>query len=325
MKTRRAKQKKAKSKPEPFNKGYLPLTDGHTMYFEELGNPKGKPIVWLHGGPGGSCSRNAAKYFHLSHWRLIIYDQRGCGKSTPFGVDSLKHNTTWDLVADLELLRQHLCIDKWTVIGGSWGTTLGIAYAETHPSRVASMMLRGVCIMEPYEYSWLYEKTGSANVFPEQWEKFIEPLPVQVRDKGYGTIMKTYRKLLTSKNAKTRRNAAKHCWGWEASVNLLEPKPNHTPEHKAESLGIIENHYFIHNAWMKPHQLLKDAPKLKDIPITIIHGRYDLVCPVRSAWAFHKAAPHSKLIIMPRSGHITGSEPSDRRIVKNEIHKLLDI
>jgi proline iminopeptidase len=306
----------------PFHRESIPIRHGHTLYFEEHGNPKGKPVVWLHGGPGGSFSRAYTRFFDLRKWRIVLYDQRGCGKSTPFGVDSLKHNTTWDLVQDLEDLRTHLKIDQWTVIGGSWGTTLALAYAETHPSSVQAMLLRGVCLMEPYEYRWLYENTGSANVFPEKWEGFVEPLPLKVRDKGYNTIMKTYRKLLTSKDTKTRRNAAKHWWDWESAVSFLEPKPDSTTPSQAESLGIIEKHYFIHNAWMKPGQLLKQAHKLKNIPMTLIHGRYDLVCPVRSAWALQKAVPHSKLHIIPRSGHGAG-ERSTSQMIKREIHKLL--
>jgi len=315
MKTRKQKES------IPLKSGHLSVTDGQKIYFEEHGNPKGTPVVWLHGGPGGAMNRNFTRYFHTPSWRIILFDQRGCGKSTPFGIDSLAHNTTWDLVADMEALREHLCIDKWTVIGGSWGTTLALAYAETHPSKVRSMLLRGVCLMEPYEYEWLYQRTGSANVFPEEWEKFLEPLPKAMHNKGYNAIMKSYRKLLTSKNAKTRRNAANHWWGWESSINHLEPTHHHTPAKKAESLGIIENHYFTHNAWMKSGQLLKQAHLLKDIPIVIMHGRYDLVCPVRSGWALHKAVPHSKLIILPRSGHAS-SEIADKEKTKREIHRL---
>jgi len=306
----------------PFNSGRIPLDHGHTLYFEEHGNPEGKPVVWLHGGPGGGMSRALTRFFNLRRWRVILYDQRGCGKSTPFGVESLAHNTTWDLVADIETLRSHLQIEKWVVIGGSWGTTLALAYAETHPIHVISMLLRGVCLMEPYEYRWLYENTGSANVFPEQWAKFVEPLPVSVREKGYGPIMKAYRKLLTSKNATIRRRAASHWWNWESSVSFLEPRPDRSTDRQAESLGIIENHYFTHNAWIKSGQLLKNAAKLKNIPITIIHGRYDLVCPVRSAIALHKAAPHSRLFIVPRSGHGAG-ELGTKRLIKEKISELL--
>jgi proline iminopeptidase len=316
MKTRKAKHS------IPFHADSIPIRHNHTLYFEEHGNPKGNPVVWLHGGPGGGLSRGFTRFFDLRKWRIILYDQRGCGKSTPFGVDSLDHNTTWDLVQDIEDLRQHLKISMWTVIGGSWGTTLALAYAETYPSSVKAMLLRGVCLMEPYEYRWLYESTGSANVFPEKWTSFVDPLPLKVRDKGYKTIMKTYRALLTSKNDKTRRNAAKHWWDWESAVSFLEPRPDKTTPQQAESLGIIENHYFTHNAWLKPHQLLQNAYRLKKIPITLLHGRYDLVVPVRSAWALHKALPHSKLYMIAKSGHGAG-EVSTSKLIKREIHKLL--
>lgn len=316
MKTRKAKHS------VPYHTGYLPIRHNHNLYFEEHGHREGRPVVWLHGGPGGGMSRAFTRFFDLRKWRVILYDQRGCGKSTPFGVESLAHNTTWDLVQDIEDLRQHLAIEKWMVIGGSWGTTLALAYAETHPNHVSAMLLRGVCLMEPYEYRWLYENTGSANVFPEKWTGFVEPLPLKVRDKGYSTIMKTYRKLLTSKNTKTRRNAAKHWWDWESAVSFLEPRPDRTTPQQAESLGIIENHYFTHNAWLKPHQLLKNAHRLKHIPMTIIHGRYDLVVPVRSAWALHNALPHSKLQIVAKSGHGSG-EKSTSQMIKRVINSYI--
>jgi len=316
MKTRKGKQGS-----KPFSSGHLLLTDGHTMYFEEHGNKEGKPVVMIHGGPGGGLSRRFAEFFDLKTWRLILFDQRGCGKSMPFGIDSLDHNTTWDLVKDMERLRCHLGLEVWTLVGGSWGTTLALAYAETYPKRVQSILLRGVCLMEPYEYRWLYESTGSANVFPERWTKFIEPLPIPIRDKGYRPIMKTYRRLLTSKNRTTRLNAAKHWWQWESAVSFLEPRPDTANDKQTESLAVLENHYFTHNAWIKPGQLLKNAYRLKDIPITILHGRYDLVCPVRSAVALHNALPHSKLRIMARSGH-AASEISTKAAIKEEIKKL---
>jgi proline iminopeptidase len=176
--------------------------------------------------------------------------------------------------------------------------------------------------MEPYEYRWLYESTGSANVFPERWAEFIEPLPLVVRDKGYRAILKAYQKLLTSKNPTTRLNAAKHWWNWESAVSFLEPRPDTSSDKQTESLAVLENHYFTHNAWIRSGQLLKNAYKLKGIPTTIIHGRYDLVCPVRSAWALHKALPHSKLFIMPTSGH-GSTEVLTKTAIKREIHAQL--
>jgi proline iminopeptidase len=305
---------------KPFRTGHLPVTDGHSIYFEEHGNPEGRPVTYLHGGPGGGLERAFTRFFDLKKWRLILFDQRGCGKSTPFA--SLHHNTTWDLVADMEALRTHLGLTKWSLVGGSWGTTLALAYAETHPIRVTCILLRGVCLMEPYEYRWLYESTGSANVFPEQWAKFVEPISPSVRNKSANTIMRAYKHLLTSKNTATRQRAANHWWNWEAAVSFLEPHADNTGPKAAESLAILENHYFLHNAWIKPGQLLANAYKLKGIPVTIIHGRYDLVCPFKSAWALHKALPSSKLIAMPRSGH-AASEVETERVIKREIRALL--
>ena len=304
----------------PFRTGYLPVTDGHSIYFEEHGNPEGRPVAYLHGGPGGGLERTFARFFDLKKWRLILFDQRGCGKSTPFA--SLYHNTTWDLVADMEALRIHLGLETWALVGGSWGTTLALAYAETYPIRVTSLILRGVCLMEPYEYRWLYESSGSANIFPEQWAEFTEPLPASIRTKSASTIMRAYRRLLTNKNTATRRKAASHWWNWEAAVSFLEPHPDRTGPKATESLAILENHYFLHNAWIKPGQLLANAYKLKGIPVTIIHGRYDLVCPFKSAWSLHKALPSSKLFAMPRSGH-AASEVETERAMKREIRALL--
>jgi proline iminopeptidase len=314
MKTLKQRQSK------PFRTGHLPVTNGHTIYFEEHGNPKGRPVTYLHGGPGGGLERAFARFFDLKKWRLILIDQRGCGKSTPFAC--ITHNTTRDLVADMEAIRKHLGLEQWSLVGGSWGTTVALAYAETHPRRVSTMLLRGVCLMEPYEYRWLYESTGSANIFPEEWTKFLEPLPPSIHNSSANTIMRAYRRLLTSRNPATRKLAANRWSKWEAAVSFLEPRVDHTSPKDMESLAILENHYFLHNAWIKPGELVANAYKLKGIPITIIHGRYDLVCPFRSAWTLHKALPHSKLFAMPRSGH-AASELETERIIKREIQLQL--
>ena len=291
------------------------------MYFEEHGNPKGKPAVMLHGGPGGGLYRKICHLFDLKNTRVILFDQRGCGKSTPFGVDSLAHNTTWDLVADMERLRKHLGIETWLVAGGSWGSTLALVYAETHPEAVSGILIRSACIMTDDEYAWLYDKSGSSHVFPDRWTTFIEAVPPISRS-NWRSTMKAYRKLLTSDSSATRRKAAKAWWGWEADVSFLEPRIDTTRPATVESLAVIENHYFTHNAWLKPNQILKQAHRLRGIPLTIIHGRYDLICPFKSAWTLHKAVPHSKLIAVPDAGH-GGWEKNTHKAMKEEIRKML--
>jgi len=289
------------------------------MYYEEHGNPKGKPVVMLHGGPGGGLHRRFLKLFDLKTTRLILFDQRGCGKSTPFGVASLAHNTTWDLVADMERLRKHLGIDKWFVTGGSWGSTLALVYAETHPDRVTGLLLRSACIMTDSEYGWLYDKSGSAHVFPERYAEFMKPVGAQ---KGWRPIMKTYRKLLTSRNPATRRKAAKAWWGWESDVSFLRPRPDDTKAATMESLAVLENHYFTHNAWLKPNQIVRNAHRLQHIPLAIVHGRYDLICPFQSAWELHNVVPHAKLIPVPDAGH-GGWEKETLKLVKRTLKEMI--
>jgi len=302
----RIKTRKIKRGVAPFKTGYIPLTHDHTMYYEEHGNPTGTPVLFLHGGPGGGLSRSVLDLFNLKKSRVILYDQRGCGKSRPTGVDALKHNTTWDLVADIELLRRHLGIHTWLVVGGSWGTTLALAYAETHPERVTGLVLRGVCVLTESEMDWLQERGGGGSeIFPEEWAKFMEPLPASLQKRGVSgkRILKKYYELIRSKKAETRRKAAKAWWGWESAVSFLRPLPDDFNDRQTEDIAVIETHYFSHGAWLKPNQLIRGAEKLKNIPISIVHGRYDLVCPFRSAWELHRAAPHSKLYAIPDAGH----------------------
>jgi proline iminopeptidase len=312
-KTRKATQ------PKPFRTGFLSVSKNHRIYYEEFGVEGGLPATMLHGGPGGGLDRTFATLFDLHKWHLVLFDQRGCGKSIPSSVDRLAHNTTWDLVADMEQLRTHLGFQKWFVGGGSWGTTLALAYAETHPSRVSGILLRGVCVLEPYEFEWLYEQGGASEVFPDTWSKFLEPLPPSVRTKGYKEIMKTYQQLLT--NPKTQKAAVKGWWNWESSVSFLIPKPDDTPPNQATSLALLENHYFRHNGWLQPQQLIKNAYRLKGIPMTIVHGRYDMVCPVRSAWRLHIAVPDSKLVIVPNAGHGM-KEPKTFETMKRALRRM---
>lgn len=293
--------------------GYLDVGDGHTMYYETHGNPNGKPAVVIHGGPGGGLERFHLRYFDLDKWYVVLFDQRGCGHSMPAG--SLTNNTTWHLVEDIERLRNHLHIHKWMVVGGSWGTTLGLAYSQTYPKSVSSMVLRGVALLDKNDHKWLYEY-GASEIFPAEWEKFLKP----IRGMKQKNNTLRYKSLLA--NTKTRKNAAKAWWGWEASVSHMKPKPDVTRAKSVEEIAIIENHYFSHKAWLKPNQLLNRAHMMK-IPTTIVQGRYDLVCPMRNAWKLKKAmGSYAKLRIVPDAGH-SGSEPGTMLEMKKAIASYL--
>ena len=287
---------------------HVNVGNGHSLWYECHGNPNGRPVVMLHGGPGGGLVRAALKLFNLKRWYVILYDQRGCGRSTPnVQTDlaaALAHNTTWDLVADLERLRAHLGLTTWTVFGGSWGTTLALAYAETHPTAVAALVLRGVCLLSPWETRWLYEEGGASQTAPEAWAEFVRPLPGGRSGRGHARkTMRVYHRLLKSRRATTRRAAAAAWWGWESAISFLEPRPDKTSPDEAAAISALETHYFIHDAWLRPGQLLADAPRIAHIPLTIVHGRYDRVCPVRAAWELKQALPHAKLLITPDAGH----------------------
>ena len=282
----------------------LEVGDGHTMWYECHGSPEGRPVIMLHGGPGGGLVRRALRLFNLKRWHVILYDQRGCGRSEPTVetdlTAALAHNTTWDLVADIERLRTHLGIQSWTVFGGSWGTTLALAYAEAHPSAVDALVLRGVCLLSPWENRWLYEEGGASQLAPEAWEKFVAPIG---RARTARTTLRAYQRLLKSPKRQTRRAASAAWWGWESAISFLKPRPDTTPPAKVEAISALENHYFLHNAWLRPGQLLAEAHRIAHIPLTLVHGRYDLVCPVRAALELKKALPHARLYITPDAGH----------------------
>lgn len=292
-----------------MNHGTLYVGDGHTLYYEIHGNPKGKPAVILHGGPGGGLDRVTLTFFDLRRYRVILYDQRGCGNSRPLG--SLHANTTWHLVDDLEKLRTHLGIDTWLVLGGSWGTTLGLAYAETYPAAVSELVLRSVCLLGKDETDWLYKADGAAALYPEEYKSFQGLLKTKAQQKN---PMRTYKSLLHSKNAKTRKAASKAWWGWESAVSYLKPKPDEFTAKQALIIAQIENHYFTHGAWLAPSQLLRHAANLT-MPVTIVHGRYDLICPIRSSFALKAAVPHATLVPIPDAGH-AGMEPGTKKALR---------
>ncbi|HEY1284358.1 MAG TPA: prolyl aminopeptidase [Steroidobacteraceae bacterium] len=289
---------------KPYNSGFLQVSDGHEIYFEECGNPKGKPAVFLHGGPGGGTDAKMRRFFDPKRYRIVLFDQRGSGKSRPHA--SLEHNTTWDLVADTERLRVHLGIDKWLVFGGSWGSTLALAYAQTHPEHVTEMILRGIFLLRRSELEWFYQNPqGAGSIFPELWEQYVEVIPAAER----GDMMAAYYKRLTSPDKQVLREAAEAWSVWEGATSYLRLNPDFVTKFRedagyAGAFARIECHYFVNRGFLKSDtQLLDDVPRIRHIPAVIIQGRYDVVCPARSAWDLHKAWPEADLRIVPDAGH----------------------
>lgn len=290
---------------EPFESGMLDVGDGHHVYWERSGTKGAKPAVFLHGGPGGGFSAKHRRLFDPKLYDVILFDQRGCGKSTPNA--SLEANTTWHLVADIERLREMCGFDKWLVFGGSWGSTLALAYAETHPDRVSELVVRGIYTLTRAELEWYYQ-FGVSEMFPDKWERFLAPIPEAER----GDMMAAYRKRLVGDDRKAQLEAARAWSLWEGETITLLPEPETSGPFGQDDYAIafarIENHYFVHAGWLEEGQLLRDARKLADIPGTIIHGRYDMPCPARYAWALHKAWPKADFHLVEGAGHAY-SEP----------------
>lgn len=285
---------------EPFETGYLETGDGHRVYWERVGTKGAKPAVFLHGGPGGTISPTQRRLFDPALYDVILFDQRGCGKSTPNA--SLENNTTWHLVADIERLREMMGVEKWLVFGGSWGSTLALAYAETHPDRVSELVLRGIYTLTKAELDWYYQ-FGVSEMFPDKWERFQAPIPEDERHE----MMAAYRRRLVGEDRETQLRCALAWSIWEGETITLLPNPAYsgTFEEDAYALAFarIENHYFVHAGWLEEGQLLRDAHKLKDIPGVIIHGRYDMPCPAKYAWALHKAWPKADFHLIEGAGH----------------------
>ncbi len=286
---------------EPYRTGMLPVDDRHTLYFEECGNPDGKPAVFLHGGPGAGCNPKMRRFHDPDAYRIILFDQRGSGQSTPHA--DLIDNTTWDLVADIEKLRMHLGISQWQVFGGSWGSTLALAYAETHPAQVSELVLRGIFMLRRWELQWFYQ-SGAHRLFPESWQPYCQLIPEAER----GDFIAAYHRRLTSDDIAVRLAAAKAWSVWEGSTSTLIPEPAAVDDfedpHFALSFARIENHYFMNKGFFDADdQLLRDAHKIRHIPGVIVHGRYDVVCPVQNAYDLHQVWPEAALHISPASGH----------------------
>ncbi|WP_183045375.1 prolyl aminopeptidase [Microbacterium sp. AG238] len=295
---------------EPYETGFLLAGDGQRVYWEQSGNPEGKPVVFLHGGPGGGTSAWHRRFFDPEAYRIILFDQRGCGKSTPHASDpaaDLRYNTTWHLVADIELLRRNLGIDRWQVFGGSWGSTLALAYAQSHPDAVSELVLRGIFTLRRHELEWFYEG-GAAALFPDLWEDYLAPVPAIERSR----LIEAYHRLLTDPDPAVHVPAAQAWTRWEASTVTLRPDPElvtaMTAAESATAFARIENHYFLNGGWLREGQLIEDAAsgRLRGIPGVIVQGRYDACTPPMTAWDLHRAWPEAEFVMVDDAGHSAG-------------------
>ena len=288
---------------EPYDSGHLRVSTLHELYYEQCGNPEGKPVVFLHGGPGAGLTADYRRYFDPKAYRVILFDQRGAGQSTPHA--SLEDNTTWDLVEDIERLRTHFNVSQWLVFGGSWGSTLALAYAETHPDRVSGLVLRGIFLCRPEETRWFYEEGhGASAIFADRWDEYVGMIPEAER----GNIIKAYHRRLTGEIESVKMEAARAWSKWEGSaLKLIQDQKlidDFTEPDKAIALARIECHYFVNNCFFETdNYLLEHVDRIRQIPGVIVQGRYDIICPFKSAWDLHKAWPESILEIIPDAGH----------------------
>jgi len=285
---------------KPYVSHHLQVDDLHTLYIEECGNPTGVPVVFLHGGPGAGCAPYHRRYFDPNIYRIILFDQRGCGKSTPHAC--LENNTSWHLVADIELIRAHLNIEKWLVFGGSWGSTLGLLYAQSHADRVSGLILRGIFLARDKDVQWFYQE-GTSKLFPDYWQKFIEPIPKSERQ----DMLAAYSRQLTGDNEIQQLRAAKAWSTWEGMTATLQTDKDvvdsFSNPYTALSVARIECHYFMNQCWLGHNQLINQIEKIKHIPCYIVQGRYDVICPVEQAWELANAWPEAQLSIIDNAGH----------------------
>lgn len=290
----------------PYDHGMLPVGDGHEIYWEQCGNPAGKPVVFLHGGPGGGCNPTQRRFFDPARYRIILFDQRGCGRSTPHASSpdaDMSANTTWHLVADIERLREHLGITKWQVFGGSWGSTLALAYAQTHPEWVSELVLRGIFTLRKKELHWFYQE-GASFIFPDQWEEYLAVIPQEERD----DLMSAYARRLQNPDPAIHEPAGVAWTAWESGTVRLHPdaasiQEAHEDVASSVAFARIENHFFMHAGWFSDGQLLANAHKLRDIPGVIVQGRYDVCTPIQTAWELHQAWPEAEFVVVPDAGH----------------------
>jgi len=290
----------------PDYTGFLPVSDRHTLYIEASGNPNGKPVIFLHGGPGGGTTPLYRQFFDPERWRIILFDQRGCGRSHPHA--DLEENTTWHLVADIEKIREHFGIESWVVFGGSWGSTLALAYAQTHPNRCKGLLLRGIFTLRPEEIHWFYQ-SGANYLFPDAWETYLAPIPPEERD----DLLSAYYRRLTHADPAVQLAAARAWSIWEASTSKLILDEGLVEKFGEAQFAIafarIECHYFMNRGFFDmPNQLIAHAQRLHSMPGVIVQGRYDVVCPMKTAWELHHAWPTAELIVVPDAGH-SATEP----------------
>ncbi len=286
---------------DPYYTDFLKVSDRHTLYLEAAGNPAGKPVIFLHGGPGGGIVPIYRQFFDPARWHIILFDQRGCGKSQPHA--ELAENTTWDLVADIEKIRQHFGLEAWTVFGGSWGSTLALAYAQTHPERCQELILRGIFTLRPEEIHWFYQ-SGASYLFPDAWEAYVAPIPPAERD----NLLAAYYRRLTHADHTVQLEAAKAWAIWEASTSKLLPDEALVNRFGEADFAIafarIECHYFVNGGFFDtPDYLLRHADRLRSLPGVIVQGRYDIVCPMKTAWELHRAWPEAEFVVVPDAGH----------------------
>lgn len=285
----------------PFATGTLRVSEIHQLYFEESGNPAGKPVVFLHGGPGAGANAAVRRFFDPQRYRIVVFDQRGCGRSQPHA--SLEDNTLWHLVDDIETLREHLDIAAWQVFGGSWGSTLALAYAQSHPDRVTELVLRGVFLLRAAEIHWFYQE-GASNLFPDYWEQFVAPIPAAERD----DLLQAHYRRLTGSDREEMLASARAWSAWEGVTSNLLVSPAAVGRFQSDDFALalarIEAHYFVNGGFLQePDQLLAGVDKIRHIPGVIVQGRYDVVCPVRTAWELHRVWPEADLRIAPDAGH----------------------
>ena len=298
---------------EPYESGYI-KKGVHEIYYEQCGNPKGKPAIFIHGGPGGGCGKLSRRFFNPRKYRIILFDQRGCGKSKPH--TCLKDNTTWHLIEDIESIREKLNIQKWLVFGGSWGSTLGIAYAQKHPDRVSQMVLRGIFMLRQKELEWFYQY-GASEMYPEAWKGFLEEIPEEERS----NLIEAYRKIFYGDDEEKKLSAAKAWSKWEASCSFINHNSSAVKDfinaEFALAFALIENHYFVNKGFLdNENQLLDNVDIIRNIPAIIIQGRYDVVCPPSTAYELHSIWPESELIIAPFSGHSSFEKEITHELIK---------
>jgi proline iminopeptidase len=305
---------------DPFDQRMIDVGNGHSIYMEQCGNPSGQPVVVLHGGPGGGCSPAMRRYFHPDHYRIVLFDQRGCGRSRPHA--SIAHNTTWDLVRDIELLRDLLDIEDWHVFGGSWGATLALIYAQAHPDRVTNLILRGVFLATQSELDWFYGG-GAGKFWPDVWQKFLDPIPEDEHD----DLIRAYNKRLFSGDLMLETRCARAWASWENALASFHSggTTGESPGEYARAFARLENHYFINRAFLEVDgQILRDMDRIAHIPGTIVQGRYDMICPPQAAWSLGKLWPAAQLKMVNKAGHAL-SEPGISAELVREMDRLVSL